>query len=74
MRSWPPLTIATVGVRGPQEASVMLAAVEAGLRAGITDTKLTRLRIQLMNMRWRAFVEGWGGWNDGGWQEALADV
>ena len=63
----PSLTMATIGVKGPTHADLMLRAVEAGLRAGLAAPELSTLRVELMNMRWRAYLGEWAGWGDGGW-------
>lgn len=45
-----------------REAGEMLRALEAGMRAGQRSAQLEDWRRQLLNMRWRAFVEDWSGW------------
>lgn len=63
------LTMATIGVRGPAHAAALLKAIEAGLRAGLCDPQIARWRQELMNMRWRAHLQQWSGWDDGGWSD-----
>lgn len=43
----------------------LLRALEAGIRnAPAPNAQLQRWWIELRNMRWRAFVEGWSGWDE----------
>lgn len=57
------MTIGTIGVY-PDQHAVLLRAIEAALRSGAAqDRPALLLRLyELRRMRFRAFMEGWGGW------------
>lgn len=54
--------IAGIHFWNEEEAAEALRAVEAAMRAGMDTQKLRDWRIQLMNMRYRAWREDWAGW------------
>ena len=60
-RSWGRV-LGTIAVDGEAECNALLRAVEAGLRIAPADPILRAKRLQLLRMRWRAFVEDWSGW------------
>lgn len=44
------------------QARELLLAIEAAMRAGLSSPQLQSWRIQLLNLRWRAYLGEWTGW------------
>lgn len=55
-------TIAGIWLYGPEHVAILLRAVEGSMRAGDTSPELQQWRLELLNMRWRAYTHDWLGW------------